>query len=1019
ADPGAFLKFCGEFINDQGDDKPWTIPTKTIAQVAELLEHAEPRVQARTARLLRKLNENKQNAWNLAWEIHRRRFAEEIPALEQAAQSRQPAELQYGDDDLRRVAFGGYVGLIREQGSARWISPEVMRVRQTALRRAAAMAAEDKQLAESARPVFIQTLGDPQPAVRIQAFEQLQALGMDEGALGAEALETGHTDLGVRGLKFLTEGAAAEQANQVLEGVMLHRNDDLSIEAAKLLIDRTDRPSVAGLAVGGVFQALRGAAMHWLSMDYAESNPAKEIVRKAARSRHRDVRMNAACLLAEKKDPAAFDGLVELLKKPGHYGEWNALIDAFQKSEDPRSTDALIDRVENDPENDAPVDDLIEAAGSFRLPESVDRLLPLMGKKKLRYAACQAVKAVAGYDQYIAADTQRDADAPDAVPDWEQEQRPRRDDLFIRLIERCAELNAFDQISEMMEDALWCRSPDIDPILAKLSGHPEAWFRHEILATIGWRLRNRKGPADALLQALEHSEPDTKFAAAEALAKSRRAEGISVLLAAIELMESEYHRQRAVVALGVLADDRALEVLLKIAADDDHPLQDEAAEAIGHLGESDRAEEIFQLLKQFSKGSQMLAHHALRGLRWFNSPSGWNLIRKKAADPQFGHRETAVDLLESNDDPATRDLLLKLIKEDEEVGGEAFDAARTRFGEDSLEPDYARLQQQDEYCWWGDEALDRVCEKGDPKRILELLPRAQDADVDRLTASLLSQETPPVAEAAAILDSPHEKAVEAAAHLLGRGGKPAAAHKAALETALGKWTAQWEQRQEQLRQGKTSHDRALRLATDCLKTLIWAAGRLNVAGDAVLAAAESHADDVHFRPARLAALSAITEGKPSPAALSSLETAAVGNDPEIRSLAAGALGKFSPKTAEKIAGRLVSDRVSLRRLASGENVDVSAAMRDAAARVHYQGAALPELLAQADAEGLRAVMTDHELPQATRLGGLEGLAKLASEPAETMLVEFAQSQDDSEELRKAAWRGLRRSQRARKKNAAR
>jgi ParB family chromosome partitioning protein len=76
--------------------------------------------------------------------------------------------------------------------------------------------------------------------------------------------------------------------------------------------------------------------------------------------------------------------------------------------------------------------------------------------------------------------------------------------------------------------------------------------------------------------------------------------------------------------------------------------------------------------------------------------------------------------------------------------------------------------------------------------------------------------------------------------------------------------------------------------------------------------------------------------------------------------------------------------------------------------------ALPHLVARGDVEGLYSVAENRRLPEATRLGAIEGLAKVASEPAEGRLVLLGQVQGEEEELRKAAWRALRRSRRARK-----
>ncbi|HXG11676.1 MAG TPA: HEAT repeat domain-containing protein, partial [Gemmataceae bacterium] len=236
ADPAAFQEFVVGLFNDRGDEPAWKVPAETVDTVAELLVYGSPPTRARTAQLLRYLSEKEQAPWNQAWAIHEDRFGREIAALRQQAAERPAPPLQYRPEQLRQLAFGAYVGLVREQGGQGAAGSAVVRVRQTALSRILALAHKDEEYARAAQPVFIQALGDPNQAVRMQAFEQLQALGMDSAALGAEALEAGHTDLGVRGLQLLTGRASAAEGEAVLERVMLTRNDDLAIEAAKLLM---------------------------------------------------------------------------------------------------------------------------------------------------------------------------------------------------------------------------------------------------------------------------------------------------------------------------------------------------------------------------------------------------------------------------------------------------------------------------------------------------------------------------------------------------------------------------------------------------------------------------------------------------------------------------------------------------------------------------------------------------------------------------------------------------------------
>src|SRR5262249_48398250 len=202
ADATAFLAFVVQLFNDRGDEQPWKVPQEAVDTVAELIAFAGPHTRARTALLLRNLSEKEQAPWNQAWALHRERFADEINELRARAQERAPAPLRTDLGQLRQLAFGAYLGPVREQGGTT-ANPGVGRVRQTALSRVMALTQAAAQSAAAARPVFVQALGDPNQPVRLQAFEHLQALGMEKTALGAEALEAGHTDLGVKGLELL------------------------------------------------------------------------------------------------------------------------------------------------------------------------------------------------------------------------------------------------------------------------------------------------------------------------------------------------------------------------------------------------------------------------------------------------------------------------------------------------------------------------------------------------------------------------------------------------------------------------------------------------------------------------------------------------------------------------------------------------------------------------------------------------------------------------------------------------
>jgi ParB family chromosome partitioning protein len=1017
-DPSAFARFVVEQVNDRGDKPAWQIPDATVDALAELLVHAEPRLRARTARLLNHLDADEQAAWDQAWAVLKTRFAEDLATLQKRARARRMP--RYDADELRAVAFGAYVGLVREQGGSRGKgkadapdAAQVTRVRQTALGRIVALARTDPRAASSARPVFVQALGDPNQAVRLLAFEHLGALGMPPAELAGEALATGHTDIGVKGLELLSGGGTAAKGQAVLERAMLSRKDALAIEAARLLIAHLGTVAVAGKALEASHEPMRTQAISWLAAEEKDAEAARGLLRRALGSKYREVREAAALALATRKDPAAFEALVKLLEGAGQPSPQRRIIQALVSLGDPRAPSALLDRLENDPTGTAQADDLLRAAGSFRRPEDADRLLAHLGKdRKWRDAAFAAALVVSGHDQEI-------EDPDDEEPDrrWEEEQFPRRDDILARLMERLSALNDVRLLARLMESARWARGKQVDAALAGLTNHPDESLRREAIEALGWRARRRGASPDALVGALRHRDPVSQFLAAEALAKVGRGEGLTVLLAAIDYVTDLGLRRRAVLALGELADERALDTLLRLAAEDGHALQDQAAEAIGHLGRSDKADAIFAILERHAKGSGTVAFDALKGLRWLDSRDGWQLIRRRAADETFPRRYSAVEQLGFNDEPATRDLLLRLLAEDESwpVVREAMAAARRIWGMDSLEPDYALLQSGEAERFSLVEQVEgaaaRVCERGEPGRIFGVLARCGDEIWQMLATALLNRPELPVAEALAALDGAAPRTAGLAARILGRAGKTAPR----LVEALRKVRESWEKRRAKSVQEEFDDDQVDTLTVG-LCDLVWAAGRLGIARDELIAMAGARPDDPAYRPIRREAVAALAAGGATAEVVAALEDAATRGDPEVRALAAEAVGRLAPDRARALALRLLSDRASFDRLALvGDGIPDRDTLRSAARQVHAQGVVLPYLIDRGDVNGLAAVAEDRTLSETARLGAVEALGATGLEAADAALRRIGESTAEDEELRKAAWRALRRSKRTRRK----
>ena len=134
-------------------------------------------------------------------------------------------------------------------------------------------------------------------------------------------------------------------------------------------------------------------------------------------------------------------------------------------------------------------------------------------------------------------------------------------------------------------------------------------------------------------------------------------------------------------------------------------------------------------------------------------------------------------------------------------------------------------------------------------------------------------------------------------------------------------------------------------------------------------------------------------------------------------MAAEAVVQAKPERGGDTASRVLADRVAFDRVARHDGANLVETLRKARAQAHFQGIAVPHLAAPRDVAGLAAVANNTSLPEEVRIGAVEGLAATASEEAELELERVGKTLTNPEELRKAAWRGLRRSKRAREKLA--
>ncbi len=994
ADREAFGAVVVEVFNDRGEGQaPWTVTPAVVRQLAGLATGEDPQARTRVARLLNLRDQSEQGAFDRAWRAYERRWSPPPAPAD-------PRE-RGGGESVSQLVFGAYVGLSRLKGGG----PEI-RIQQTAIARLLAMAARDPKLNGAVTPVLVQALSDAHQAVRKQAFDGLRALSMPVEALGAEALMSEHRDVGALGLQLLSEAGGGASGDRVLADVMLQRTDGLEEEALKLLSTRGDALAALGQALDARSPGLRESAIAALARRVAEPAAAAAL-RGALQSRYRIVRFRAAEELASVRDAACFPVLLELLASDQGQ-EQRRGMNALGRLGDARGPGALLDRVDRDPAGTALKDELIGAAGQARSADVADRLFGYLAQAPLRASATRALLTISGHDQSVV-DEEDELAVRRAPADWESRQHPRSDALLVKLLDYIWQLGDARLARTLLPAARWARSPSLDAALAPMCGFADDAARNQAIEAVSWRLRRRGGSPGALLKALEHADLTTRFLAAEGLAKAGRREGVIVLLACVDALDDLNLRRRAVDALGKLGDARALDTLLRLVTTEGHALFEQGAEAIGHLAETPRSAEIFDLLKKMAAGDDNIALQAMTGLRWFGGAESWKILRERASDDDWTVRQRAAELLRHDDTPESREILARLIARDDDrdVVQAAFASLRKLCGPDSLEPDYAILQSEHDSP--EPDTLTRLGTRGDPGRLMDLLAKLdEERDEVRvpLSEALLSRSPPPVEAALARLDGEDDATGALAARILGRAGsgQGAAALASATSTALGTWQRALVDQGT----GGPLADRADALG-ERVRWLIWACGRAGVGEAEVVGLARGTDTRPVVRDARLAALSALAEGLGGAAALDALAEAVTGSDAAARSLAAAGLAKRAPDRAAALVARVLDDPTTLAALRPS-----AGSVRAGLGSVHTFGVALPTVVRAKDAASLAALAADRAQPEALRLGALEGLGRVGGEAAESALIALGRATDEEEGLRKAAWRALRRARRASK-----
>jgi ParB family chromosome partitioning protein len=995
-------------------NEAWTFELELLQKISALLVFAPNSLKARLLQVLSSWdNSHSFKQWQWQWQAFTKRYHADI----------QRVSIPFIDEKVsastlkvcEQQAFGAYLGLMRSESYASISVTTELNVRRQAVVGLTQLAQQAPHWQETVVQSLLPVLNHAQQLVRQQVFESLQSLKVSAEVLGKAALAASQVDMAERGLKLLVQNANPAQVQPLLEQLVQSSDSLLATEAWKVLSTQLGLVKAAPFALQSYYLELRSTTVQQLAQALTKEPKAAELLVQATKNDDRTSAIKAAASLLNHQHSEAVPALKHLLTHSQEPSEQRQLIHLLKAVAD-QGVPAFLMAYLDSPLRRLDSAFIYEALANTR-PESV--ALPLLKRLNTHRAEASsifdAVLRISGYDQTLQDDEDERGDQR-----WLTQQYPRHDSVLVALFQAIVMQQETKRLTEGLWQGLRWAKVNVELDQALLTALPivPSDLLSELVTTMGRRFYKRQGLETGLLQALTHKEPDIQFLAAEGLAKGGRSEGLSTLLAAVDYQTNGEYRQRAVLALGEMANERALDKLLSLAQESDHFLKEVATEALGHLGKSDKADTIFRLLKaaleNASPYSDMIKH-ALMGLRWFNTLAGWQLIADYSQkwEDYNADREQALILLQHWDTETSRTCLLNVLRkdEDETCVPAAYHSARClwKVAENEFsEIDIAVLQGA--FPLLDDcKALERVAKSATSAQIIQLLTapmvtRERDDGnylpvFEVLMNRLMNDPVPPQETVIQLLNAERLDLVSLVARRLAREKVLAKALSTAVQPVLTRHYQQWQTLQHLKDSGSTQiadlEQKQQQLA-GVVSDLVWLATTQAVAQDVVIALLDSRQrDQVPFQIQVLKAL--LVVDKAATEVLKAVHDLGQSELVELYGLTQPVL-KAHPlptSTLQKLTSRIsglwqapISTTVTLTQL--------------------------PQLISEGNWQTLLKVANDATADETLRISAIEGLVILDNAQIDSALSTLTKDGGD-EDINKAAYRALRRRQRAKAK----
>lgn len=948
-----------------------------------------------------------------------------------------PAEEQ---TRLKRLAFGAYVGLLRQVGAQ---DDETNRVRRDAIDRIVELCLGGSASKVSALPPLQRALDDGSHLVRKVAFAGLKRLyeTEDRDLPLTLALASGSVDVAKGALDELaargdsTKGRIAAALNSVLPEVRRYAFELLE----KLSPAGSLEPLLAALSSDHA--DLRLGVVERL----AASNDARVVaaLSKAMESDHDDLRLRAAELLAQRNDEHAIPVLAAFLRSEDDSARESATeaLAGLPVSASIQAIAARIDELRpldvaggtpapaaSKPDEKASAEqeaardlvvNLCDALGLTHSPEALEALAVRFADddESVRSGAMSAAIAIA---------LRRPKSEREEIPE-DEKYDPALLDRFLPAAARSRHADT----RQSAADYLRWGDDSANDLLVSLFADRVIEVRQQAVTSYSERVQKRGAPVGPLEEVLRAGARELMLAAAEGVASRRLVSALRPLLLFARAGEGE-ERPRALLALGTLGDVRALEELETIAAGgtEDAPaepeMQSAAVEGLGRLwpGITD-PEAKARVLDRIEKASenQDRAAAAVRALGWVGGERSRIRIEHILGDEQASQEarvEAARQLLKFAD-PASEQVLAKALSEwDNDIYETARKALEKIFPRDRARVElHCALSSQSDLA---NPAVEWLAAEGDAAQIIPKLPKIEDEDLRKtLRWGLIRRGALPAPELAQALEEKDASIRVEVAAIIGTGvparlkeGRPVPeSDKSLLGTALATaerraartWADYRGSNADDAEDKRDAEAKAWRM-------LLWAASELG-ARTVGPAAQELVASGDAAGPANVREEAAHVLGRIGATGDTEALVRALG-DPEsrVRTAAAAALAKLAPDRLPVLAsaGRPID------LLAFGISVERAGDRRGFVTSPDGWRFSLPILLAKKDVGQITTVART-ATDAAMRLDAIAALGSVGGPEAESVLHEIRNSGTD-EGVRKAAFRALRRSQRSDAKQRA-